>query len=97
MVTKTFIDAYRHTYYEGDSVIQGRYYELIQPRSKTYYFNDSGQPSYVYSHIVCTSNFAMPPTSHTVKENYPTFELPNDTLQLIIKSFEDIRLMHNDE
>jgi hypothetical protein len=83
MVRETFIDAYKNTYYEGDSVIQGWYYELIQPRSKTYYFNDSGQPTYVYSHIVCASKFVMPPTSHIVKGNYPTFELPNDTFQLI--------------
>jgi hypothetical protein len=37
----------------------------------------------------------MPPTSHIIKGNYPTFELPNDTLQLIEESLEDLRLMHN--
>jgi hypothetical protein len=35
MVTKTFVDAYKNTYYEKDSVIRGRYYELIWPWSKT--------------------------------------------------------------
>jgi hypothetical protein len=39
----------------------------------------------------------MPPTLHIVKGNYPTFELPNDIFQLIEKSFEDLRLMHNDD
>jgi hypothetical protein len=39
----------------------------------------------------------MPLASHTIKENFPTFELPNDTSQLIEESFEDIRLMHNDD
>jgi hypothetical protein len=48
-----------------------------------YYFNDSQQPTYVYSHIVCESKFAMPATLHIVKRNYPTFELPNETFQLI--------------
>jgi hypothetical protein len=67
MVIETFIDAYINTYYEGDSAIQRWYYELIQPKSMTYYFNDRGQPAYVDSHIVCASKFAMPPTSHTVK------------------------------
>jgi hypothetical protein len=31
------------------------------------------------------------------KGNYPTFELPNDTFQLIEESLEDLRLMHNDD
>jgi len=73
------------------------YYELIWPASKTYYFNDSGQPAYVYSHIMHASKFVMPPTSHTIKGNYSTFELPNETLQLIEKSLKDLRLMQNDD
>ncbi len=78
MVIETFTDAYKNTYYEGDSVIQRWYYELIRLGSRTYNFNDSGQLAYVFSHIVCASKFVMPPTSHTIKGNYPTFELPND-------------------
>jgi hypothetical protein len=46
---------------------------------------------------MCPSKFAMPPTSHTIKGNYPRFELPNDTLQLIEESLEDLRFMHNDD
>jgi len=67
---------------------------LIRPKNKTYYFNDRGQPAYVYSQIVCASKFAMPPTPHDVKGNYPTFELPSSTFQLIEKPLEDLRLMH---
>jgi hypothetical protein len=70
----------KNAYYEGDSVIQRWYYELIQLANMTYNFNDNGQLAYIYSHIVCASKFVMPPTSHTLKQNYPTFELPNDTL-----------------
>jgi hypothetical protein len=97
IVTKTFIDAYKNRYYEGDSMIPRWYYELIWPTSKTYYFNYSGQPAYVYSHIMHASKFVMPLTSHTVKGNYSTFELPNETLQLIEKSLKDLRLMQNDD
>jgi hypothetical protein len=43
---------------------------------------------------VCASKFAMPPTPHDVKGNYPTFELPSSTFQLIEKPLEDLRLMH---
>jgi hypothetical protein len=38
----------------------------------------------------------MPPTSHNVKGNYPTFELPNDILQLIEEALEDLRLYNGD-
>jgi hypothetical protein len=69
----------------------------MRPGSKTYYFNDSAQPTYVYSHIVCPSKFAMPPTSHNVKGNYPTFRLPIEIVQLIEESLEDLRLLHNDD
>jgi hypothetical protein len=39
----------------------------------------------------------MLPTSHIIKGNYPTFELPNDILQWIEESLDDLRLMHNDD
>lgn len=78
IVMKTFIDVYKTTYYEGYSMILGWYYELIWPTSKTYYFNDSEQLAYVYFHIMHALKFVMPPTSHTVKGNYPTFGLPNE-------------------
>jgi hypothetical protein len=94
---ETFIDAHKNTYYEGDSVIHGWYYELIQPGSMTYYFCDNGQPTYVYFHIVCASKFVIPPTLHVVKGNYLTFELSYEILQLIEESFEDLRLMQNDD
>jgi hypothetical protein len=35
----------------------------------------------------------MSPTSHFVRDNYPTFELPNDTLQLIEEAFENLQLV----
>jgi hypothetical protein len=93
IVMETFIDAYINTYYERDNMICGRYYVLIWPRSMTYYFNDSGQLAYVYFHIVCASKFVMPPTLHIVKGNYPTFEFPNETLQLIKESRMMISLL----
>jgi hypothetical protein len=39
----------------------------------------------------------MPPTLQIIKGNYPAFELPNDILQLIKESLENLRLMHNDD
>jgi hypothetical protein len=43
---------------------------------------------------VCASKFAMPPTPHAVKGNYPTLELASNTFQLIEEPLEDLRLMH---
>ncbi len=91
VVIETFIDAYKNTYYEGDKLIWGHYYDLLQLGSKTYYFNDDVPHAYIYSHLVCASKFAMPPTAHSVRGSYPTFELPNETLHLIKEALEDLR------
>ncbi len=83
MVRETFNDVYKNTYYEGDSIIRGHYYDLLRLRSQTYYFNNGTTPDYVYSHIVCASKFVIPPTLHSVKGNHPTYELLNEILQFI--------------
>jgi hypothetical protein len=90
------IDAYKNTYYEGDEVIQGRWYDLFRPRSWTYLFNDDSEPTYMYSHLVCALKFIMPPTSHNIRGNYLSFELPTKTCQLIEETLEDLRLLDGD-
>jgi hypothetical protein len=62
----------------------------------TYLFNDDSEPAYIYSHLVCVSKFALPPTSPNIRGNYPSFELPVETLQLIEKTLEDLRLLDGD-
>jgi hypothetical protein len=51
---------------------------------------------YIYSHLVCVSKFAMPPTSHNIRGSYSNFELPVETLQLIEETLEDLRLLDGD-
>jgi hypothetical protein len=80
IMTKTFTDTYKNTYYEGDEVVCWCWYDLLRSRSRTYFFNDDAQPTYIYSHLVYATKFIMPPTSHNVRGNYLTFELPNDIL-----------------
>jgi len=96
VVKDTFTDAYKNTYYEGDEVIGGCYYDLFQPRSRTYMLNDESQLAYIYSHLVCASNFALPPTTHNIRGSYLTFELLVDIFQLIEKALEDLRLLDGD-
>ncbi len=93
VVIETFIDAYKNTYYEGDELIQGRYYDLLRLGSMTYYFNDDVPLAYIYSHLVYASNFTMPLTSHNIRGSYPTFELPNETLLSIKEALKDLRQM----
>ncbi len=81
IVVENFIDPYKNTYYEGDYVIRGCKYDLLQFEIKTYYFNEEVEPVYIYSHLVCVSKFTMPPTSHNIRGSYPTFELPVETHQ----------------
>jgi hypothetical protein len=58
--------------------------------------NDEAQLAYIYSHLVCTSKFALPPTAHNFKGGHPTFELLIDIFQLIKKALKDLRLLHGD-
>jgi hypothetical protein len=95
-VIETFIDIYKNTYYEGNEVIHEHWYDLLRVGNRTYLFNDNAQPAYIYSHLVCATKFTMPPTSHNVRGNYPTFELPNDILQLIEEALKDLRLYNGD-
>ncbi len=67
---ETFIDAYKNTYYEGDEVICGCWYDLLRLGSRTYFFKDDAQPTYISLHLVCAAKFIMPPTSHNVRGNY---------------------------
>jgi hypothetical protein len=57
----------------------GFFFHAFTPRSRTYLFNHDLKHAYVYSHLMCASNFAMPP-SHNIKGSYPTFELLIETL-----------------
>jgi hypothetical protein len=61
-----------------------------------HYFNDEAKLACIYSHLVCASKFTMPPTSHNIRGSYPTFELLIETLQLIKKALEDLRLINGD-
>jgi hypothetical protein len=40
--------------------------------------------------------FAMPPTSHNIRNNYPNFELLVETFQLIEETQKDLRLLDGD-
>ncbi len=71
------------------------FFHAFTPRSRTYLFIDDLKPAYVYSCLMCASNFAMPP-SHNIKGSYPSFELSIETLQLIEKALEDLRLLDGD-
>jgi quinolinate synthase len=56
-MVETFINAYKN---EGNFVICGHYYDLIQHRNMSYYFNDEVKLANICSHLVCASKFVMP-------------------------------------
>jgi hypothetical protein len=62
----------------------------------TYLFNDDSLFAYIYSHLVCVLKLAMPPTSHNIRGNYPSFELLIETFQLMEEALEDLRLLDGD-
>jgi hypothetical protein len=90
------VETFTYAYINKDFIICGHYYNLIWPRNRSYHFNDEVKLAYIYSHLMCASKFAMPPTSHNVHGSYPTFELQNETLQLIEEALEDLHVLHGD-
>jgi len=96
IVAETFNDPYKNTYYKEDCVICGCYYDLLRSGSRTYYFHDDAEPTYIYSHLVCASKSTMPPISYNIHWSYATFELLVETFRLIKGAFENMRLINDD-
>jgi hypothetical protein len=48
---------------------------------------------HVFSNLVLTSKFSLPPTIHMVKGAYATYELSNDAISVIMVVVEDTQLL----
>jgi hypothetical protein len=42
---------------------------------------------------VLASKFTMPPTAHTLKNNFSTYELKANVLEIVMGAFEGVRLL----
>ncbi len=74
-IKESFINGQGQTWYEGDNVIGGLWYEWLRLGSHTYYLHENSPIAWVFSHSIITSKFPMPPTIHMVRGNSATYEL----------------------
>jgi hypothetical protein len=78
---------------EGDVVLRGFWYDRLQAGSHTYALRDDKPPTYIYSQLIMASKFEMPPTEHSVKGSYATYELRVEVLECIIDVIEVARFI----
>jgi len=94
-VKESFIDGWGQTWYEGDSVIGGLWYERLRLGNHTYYLHENSPTTWVLSHLIITSKFPMPPTIHLVRGNLTTYELFKEVLGIIEEGLEAFRLFND--
>jgi hypothetical protein len=66
-VVDAFTDPSGNMYVPRDVVISGFWYERLRVGSRSYLLRNDRQPTSVYTHVVLTSKFSMPPTLYLVK------------------------------
>jgi hypothetical protein len=82
-VLETFTDPDANTYLPGDVVFTGYWYEQLKEGSRTYLLRNDKQPTSVYSHIVLTSKFSLPPIAHAIKSRFAGYELKAEVSGII--------------
>ena len=79
----SFTDPEGNGYGPGDIIFSGFWYERLKEGSRTYLLRNDKEPSSVYSHLLLTSKFSLPPISHSLKSQLAGFELKLDVKEII--------------
>jgi hypothetical protein len=66
---------------------------VLQSGSWTYFLQDNKPLAYVFNHLILTSKFSLPPTTHIVRGTYATYELSNEAISVIMVAVEDTQLL----
>jgi hypothetical protein len=82
-VLETFTDPDTKTYLPGDVVYTSYWYEQLKEGSRTYLLRNDKQPTSVYSHVVLTSKFSLPPIAHAIKSRFAGYELKAEVSEII--------------
>jgi hypothetical protein len=83
IVHEPFIDQEGNSYGPGDVVFGGFWYERLREGSQTYLLRNDKEPSFVYSHVVLTAKFSLPPIMHGIKSRFSGFELTLEVKEII--------------
>ena len=79
----SFTDPEGNGYGPRDVIFSGFWYERLKEGSCTYLLRNDKEPSSVYSHLLLTSKFSLPPISHSLKSRLAGFELKLDVKEII--------------
>ena len=82
-VEDVFTDTDGNGYVPGDVVFSGFWYERLREGSRTYLLRSDREPNTVYSHLVLTSKFSLPPIAHPLKSRCAGYELRVDVKEII--------------
>ena len=80
---ESFTDPERNGYGPGDVIFSRFWYKHLKEGIRTYLLRNDKEPSSVYSHLLLTSKFSLPPISHPVKSRFAGFELKLDVKEII--------------
>lgn len=94
VVHESFEDEWGNSYVKGGVVLRGYWYERLQASSRFYTLRDDKPLAYIFSHLIITSKFAMPPTIQSVK-GYASYKLKLEVLGFIIDAIEATRFLIN--
>jgi hypothetical protein len=88
-----FTDPDGNMYVPRDVVISSFWYKRLRVESRSYLLRNERQPTSVYTHVVLTSKFSMPPTLHPVKGRFASYELKVDVRDIIEDVLQAVMLL----
>jgi hypothetical protein len=66
MVQEDFTNGPSQKWHPREWVLQGFWYEKLRPNNRLYILCDDFAHAFVFSHLVVSSKFSMPPIAHNV-------------------------------
>ena len=96
-VVSSFMDGWNQTFFEGESIVKGKYYERVREGSRSYYLFEDAPHVYQYSHSIVASKFAMLPTTHSLRGRNTTYKLSLENLDIINDGIRAYRLADGNE
>jgi hypothetical protein len=91
---ETFTDPDGNTYLPGDVVFNGYWYKRLKEGSRTYLLRNDKEPTSVYSHVVLTSKFSLPPIAHAIKSRFAGYEFKAEVSKIIDEALRAAVLLY---
>jgi hypothetical protein len=93
IVAEAFTNPFNYAYVPGDVVFNGMWYERLREESHTYLLKIDRDPGTVYSHLILSSKFSMPPIVHSIRSHFSGFELKAELREIIDEASRSAALL----